>query len=174
MEAGGENVIQEHRVARHCKQCTAAFQVTEIEQDWCRNQGVSLPRLCLSCRADRRGLQNETRVCGDCGGDFVYPRELALLVMTLSWEAPGFCLAACTRGTNQEAATNSSQLELVGLLEAISAPVVVSPTEASFRPTQPEDLFRSDIGTRKEETTEEPALPPEDLPSPDSLFKDLS
>lgn len=159
---------------RDCKDCGADYRVPVAEQDWCAAQGISLPRRCPTCRAERRGINDERCSCAICGVTFDYPREFALLVATLSLPAPQRCPAGCAQDDEEfvEPAlspTDRSLADLWGQVYDQLAPV----EQPIIRrlPREPEELFKPDMGRSKVDDAAGPEF--DDVPSPDALFQGL-
>ncbi len=177
---------------RTCKQCNCDFRVDILEAEWCRTQGLSLPRLCLSCRAERRGGKNFEGSCATCSAPFTLPAECVLLANLLSWDIPDECLTCAEAKPEADPARQLWDLKL-----RQEEPLVDDTAADRKHPSLPEDLFKDfekNITSDRfvaPSTAEEPAeersladgvgLPPnvaqpgtDNVPSPDSLFKSLA
>jgi hypothetical protein len=128
---------------RTCKDCDAPFGVDEVEQDWCRAQGISLPRRCLNCRARLRGLVDEELACHDCGHVFAYPKTLAILVATFGWEPPATCICGCPTIEGSAQLFEGDRKTMAELYERMTAEPEPSAAGSGLgRATKPEDLFK--------------------------------
>lgn len=178
---------------RKCRDCEASFEVDVAEKQWCRSQGISLPRRCLSCRAERRHIVDETLSCARCGEDFSYGRELAVLVTTFSWAPPTRCVAGCDDKARRN--LRGERKKLAELQERMDAASDAVEAAAQASPSKPADLFKgldallekaaaAEAAKAVEEAEAEPEEPAgatltpkprggEDLPSPDDLFRGL-
>ena len=181
---------------RRCRDCEASFQVDTAEQQWCRTQGVGQPRRCLSCRADRRKLVDQTVACARCGTDFTYSRELAVLVTAFSWTPPSRCVAGCDEKARKN--LRGERKKMAELHERLSAAPAQAEPGSGPAPIKPGDLFKgldallekaaaeekakaeeeAQAAPEPEESASGSPLAPkarggEDLPSPDDLFRGL-
>ena len=178
---------------RKCRDCEAPFQVDQAEQDWCRTQGMGQPRRCLSCRAERRHITDEKVSCARCGTEFVYGRELAVLVTAFSWTPPTRCIGGCDEGARKN--LRGERKKLAELVNRMDLAVEEEEARVAASPVKPGDLFKGlDALLEKAAAAEaalaaaEPEPEPEasasapmtpkprggeDLPSPDDLFRGL-
>jgi len=179
-------------VKRTCKQCSCDFRVDILEAEWCRTQGLSLPRLCLGCRAERRGVESAVSACSECSSSFQLPAQCVFLARLLSWADPTQC-ATCAA---DKPASNRSR-QLWELNARLQEPLIDDTAAGRSVPSLPEDLFKDfDKLTNSDrfvaaKSSEEPveansladgvgpppnmAQPSTDsVPSPDALFKSLA
>ena len=178
---------------RKCKQCDVEFRVDILEQEWCRTQGLSLPRRCLSCRATRREVVDVQGDCAACGTAFLLPAECVLLANLLSWQGPYKC-----EGCSTETAPTNTSRQLWELNARLLEPCIDDTAADEGGPALPEDLFKdldkaplaepatppagshgADSVNEVRSTTDGVGLPPtqpssENVPSPDDLFKSLA
>jgi len=182
-------------VNRSCKSCGNSWQVDPIEADWSRSKNTALPRNCPSCRADKRKLVDSTITCSKCETAFAWPKELALFAAMFGWKpahrCPGGCggdLEQVKRFRGDMYAIGPVWLRQVKGIDLDAAPVEeLTPEQRARAAKVPklEDLFK-DLGSgmggpsfgdlphrgapAAPEKPAEDDLPPENLPSPDSLF----
>ena len=179
---------------RKCRDCEASFQVDQAEQQWCRTQGMGQPRRCLSCRAERRHITDQKVSCARCGTEFVYSRELAVLVTTFSWTPPSRCIGGCDAGARKN--LRGERKKLAEVVERMNLAVKEEEARVAASPVKPGDLFKgldallekaaaAEAAKEAEEQAKEeleeagagPLTPKprggEDLPSPDDLFRGL-
>ena len=177
---------------RTCKQCSCDFRVDILEAEWCRTQGLSLPRRCLSCRAERRGVEAATGACLECSSSFELPAQCVFLARLLCWSDPTHC-ANCARDKRPR---NRSR-QLWELNTRLQQPMIDDTASDKNVPSLPEDLFKdfdkitnSDrfIAPQSSDSPAEPSSladgvgpPPnraqpgtDSVPSPDALFKSLA
>ncbi len=186
---------------RHCKNCQAAFRVDALEQEWTRGQGLSLPRRCAHCRAERRGIVDEERSCTRCKTTFVLPAELALLAMTMGWKLPPDCLTGCAggkgpksfRGERRKLAEfwlrmceaieepgpgkgdGPKSADLSNLFSGLDAMLEQAAQEEAKSLNEAEEQTKDGEGATGGESPAEPrSFAGDDVPSPDDLFKGLA
>ena len=180
---------------RRCRDCEVSFEVDLAEQQWCRSQGVGLPRRCLGCRAERRRITDQAVECARCGTPFTYSREMAVLVATFSWTPPTRCIAGCDpkarknlRGERKKMAELHDRMLAAPDQEAAKQASPVKPgalfkgLDAMLEKAAAKEKARAEEEAQAAPDPEEPAsgspLAPsprggEDLPSPDDLFRGL-
>ena len=179
---------------RACKQCDDDFRVDILEQEWCRSQGLSLPRRCLACRAERRQLTDADERCPACQSSFLLSAQCQFLANLLSWTGPFDCDNCASEGDETSVSKQLWQLD-----ERLRTPVIDDIAAADGVPSLPEDLFkdldnvpvverppappRSDAaGEEASPSVSEGVGPPQpvaqpdgdNVPSPDDLFKSLA
>ena len=179
---------------RTCKQCDGNFRVDILEQEWCRSQGLSLPRHCLACRAARRQLTDIEGSCAGCDSVYRLPADCVFLANLLSWTGPYQCEDCSTDAP----ATNLSR-QLWELSARLRAPIEDDTSADERGPSLPEDLFKDleNVAAASRPAPPPPegesdpnesrsaaagvGLPPaiaptssDNVPSPDDLFKSLA
>ena len=180
---------------RSCKTCGKPWQVDSFEADWCRSRNTALPRECASCRADKRKLEGAQLVCGKCEAEFSWPKELDLYASRFGWKRPHRCPGGCDgdheqvrRFRGDMLAIGPVWLRVVAGFDIDAEPLPEQTPEQRARDTKVprlEDLFKDlgsgmsmpgfgDLPSRPvvDEPTPPPVdyLPPEKLPSAESLF----
>jgi len=187
-------------VIRTCKGCSRGWRVDDAEQQRCRSAGVSLPRTCLTCRADKRKLEDRTVACARCGTDFEFTREFAILCASVGWGEPTRCISGCDEKARK--GLRGDRRKMADAWDRMRSATGPAHLGTEPRPVKPEDLFRGldkmlEKAAAAERAAEEAAAaepepepeveaagdgPPdfsprarkgEDLPSPDDLFKGL-
>jgi len=180
-------------VKRTCKQCDGDFRVDILEQEWCRTQGLSLPRHCLPCRATRRQLTDIEEGCASCDTLYRLPADCVFLASLLSWSGPYQCEDCST-----DAPPADLSRQLWELNARLRAPIEDDTAADDRGPSLPEDLFKDldnvapvpRVASPPEGESDAkegrsaadgvglpPAITPtssENVPSPDDLFKSLA
>lgn len=139
---------------RHCADCGAPYSLEPEEEDWFRREGLTVPKRCARCRADRRGTKERYLTCRFCGRTFAYPRDLQLYARTYGWGTPRRCIGGCADGGGDP--ENAEERAMRELLERLrdhrqkrDAPPVEAVLDARPPPRarggggpSPESLFR--------------------------------
>lgn len=183
---------------RECRDCSESFAVDPSEQEHLAARKLSLPRRCLGCRANRRGIETSTIACARCSTEFVFDAKLAVLVQTLGLEAPTRCIVGCDEVARKNLRGERKKLAELHerALEGLARVKAAREEKAERGAVKPEDLFKG-LGALLEKAAAEEAAsqlndgatldhdadtefglnpkarPGEDVPSPDSLFKSL-
>lgn len=181
---------------RSCKSCGNTWQVDPFEADWARSKNTALPRICPSCRADKRKLVDSQITCSKCDAVFAWPKEMALYAARFGWKDAHRCPGGCggdreqiKRFRGDMYAIGPVWLRQVEGIDVDAEPVAeLTPEERKREAKVPklEDLFKNlgsgmggpGFGDLPPRPTPEPTatpkqeddLPPENVPSPDSLF----
>lgn len=180
---------------RSCKSCGDTWKVDPFEADWCRSRNTALPRSCPSCRADKRKLVGKEITCSKCSTVFPWPKELALYAAMYGWKEPPRCPGGCEHDLDQVRRFRGDMYAIgpvwLRVVEGVDldADPAGEPEEDERERKVPklEDLFKNlgsglsspgygDLPARPPKPEPEPTvdpkddLPPEKLPSPESLF----
>jgi len=142
-------------------------------------------------------LSDEEGECKRCSTPFTVSREVRVLIALFSWQLP----TSCIRGCDEKARRNlrGDRLKLAKLQERldIAASTPLKTATGDGTPSKPEDLFKGLDALVEKAAAEEAAAVAvqnqpegdskggsglfglrardgEDLPSPDSLFKELA
>lgn len=183
---------------RTCKKCSQDWVVDPVEAEFFRGKGTAVPRVCTSCRAEMRKFDDTTLVCSRCETEFSWPKELALYATMFEWKEPHRCPGGCD-GDRSELKRFRGDMYAIGpvwlrIVEGIDIDAEPAPEltpEQKLRETKVpklDELFKG-LGSgmsggpgfgdlppptpsREQAAARKPAddLPPENLPSPDSLF----
>ena len=183
---------------RPCKSCGQDWVPDPLEAEFFRKNGTAVPRVCTSCRAAKRKLTDGTLSCQKCGIDFAWPKEMALYASMFEWKEPHRCPGGCV-GDRSEIKRMRGDMYAIGpvwlrVVEGVdidAEPAEELTPEQQLRATpvpKLDDLFKG-LGSGmsspsfenlsgRSSVEPEPAsggddLPPENLPSPDSLFSKL-
>lgn len=180
---------------RTCKGCSRGWRVDEAEQQRCRSRGVSLPRLCLTCRADKRSTPDKSVTCARCSVRFEVTREFTILAASVGWPEPTRCIAGCDDKARR--GLRGERKQMADAWDRMVSPTGPATMSGEPRPVKPEDLFKGldkmleRAAAAEREAAEAPPEPEhayeeddaldfsprardgEELPSPDDLFRDL-
>lgn len=183
---------------RTCKKCDENWVIDPIGAEFFRGKATGVPRVCTSCRATSRSFEDTSLRCEKCETQFSWPKELALYATMFDWKEPCRCPGGCN-GEREEmkrfrgdmSAIGPVWLRVVENIDLDAAPSRELTTEQQLRETKIpklDDLFKG-LGSGMSTPTFEgnitgtpsarlskptpDELPPEILPSPDSLFGNL-
>lgn len=187
---------------RSCKKCGEDWVVDPTEAEFFRSKGTAVPRVCTSCRAKSRSFEDTTIDCAKCDASFEWPKELALLGTMFGWKQPHRCPGGCGGDTEQLKRFRGDMyvigpvwLRMVKGIDIDAEPLPELTPEQQLRETKVpklDELFKGlgsgmsggpgfgDLPGRTPSLEEmaakakqEDDLPPENLPSPDSLFSNF-
>ncbi|MCO4772319.1 MAG: hypothetical protein KDA24_19955 [Deltaproteobacteria bacterium] len=188
-------------VKRTCKKCSEEWVADPVEADFFRGKGTSVPRICTSCRAESRKFQDAVLACSKCETEFAWPKEMALYATMFDWKEPHRCPGGCDgdrseirRFRGDMYAVAPVWLRKVEDIDLDAEPPPDLTPEQRLREVKVpklDELFkglgsgmsggpsfgdlprRSSLDDAVLTPKEEDDLPPENLPSPESLFSNL-
>lgn len=185
---------------RSCKKCGEDWVVDPTEAEFYRAKSTAVPRVCTSCRAEARKFEDTSLTCSKCESAFAWPKELTLYATMFEWKEPHRCPGGCEGDLEQLKrfrgdmyAIGPVWLRVVKGIDIDAEPAPELTPEQQLRETKVpklDELFKGlgsgmsggpgfgDLPGRtpsREEAAaakakEEDDLPPENVPSPDSLF----
>ena len=183
---------------RTCKKCGQDWVIDPLEAELFRSRGTGVPRVCTSCRALARKFEDKNIVCSKCEAEFAWPKELALYASMFDWKEPHRCPGGCNGDLEEVRRFRGDMysigpvwLRIVRGIDLDAVPERELTPEQQLRATKVpklDDLFKglgsgmsggpnfSELSTPAAEsprTEPEDDLPPEILPSPESLFSNL-